>query len=507
MSPLQAANCCHIDPPHMPPPLKQSTMSPLQAANCCHIDPPHMPPLVVISIPRICPLHTPLLTPPQSYVWICCNCGLPSFTSSFFLSSLELTNRFAILSDSEEYVNEASQIHTFSPLHSTPKRANRKTTEQHRVSAPIVHHSPIYPAHGFSRADSYMSQNSISSSSRSDHRSEHSTDFPFAKKDDQIRVCVINFGSLISHDKHLQLCQFIETYKPDVILGCETKLEPSIQSSSIFPDEYTMSQPNRKDRAYGGGGVLIAVRGNIIAAERLSPADCEIVWTKIFHDHGTITFGSFYRQPSSSDEIMDQLSISINNLKELNGLDGRHVILGGDFNLPDIEWSDGSIKPNPQYARSISEKILDILDDNNLTQIVHEPTRLENTLDQIFTTHPDLIVNTFVVPGMSEHSAVICDINFKLTPPKVPQRTVYVYKKADMEGLKLDLEQSFETLLASEPSKKTVEENWVDFKTTLVSTSKKHIPQKNINGSDFTFSLSDHSPSLIFVSPFHNLKT
>ena len=76
-----------------------------------------------------------------------------------------------------------------------------------------------------------------------------------------------------------------------------------------------------------------------------------------------------------------------------------------------------------------------------------------------------------------------------------------------MEGLKLDLEQSFETLLASEPSKKTVEENWVDFKTTLVSTSKKHIPQKNINGSDFTFSLSDHSPSLIFVSPFHNLKT
>ena len=73
----------------------------------------------------------------------------------------------------------------------------------HRVSAPTVHHSPIYPAHGFSSADSYISQNSISSSSRSDHRSKHSTDFPFAKKDDQIRVCVINFGSLISHDKTL----------------------------------------------------------------------------------------------------------------------------------------------------------------------------------------------------------------------------------------------------------------------------------------------------------------
>ena len=162
---------------------------------------------------------------------------------------------------------------------------------------------------------------SSSHQSSSDAGFEHSNNFPFAKKHDQIRVCTINFGSLISHEKHLQLCQFIETYKPDVILGCETVSEPSIQSSSIFPDEYTMSQPNRKDRVLGGGGVLVAVRGNIIAAERFSQADCEIVWTKLTHDSGTITFGAFYHQPSSSDEIMDQLGISINNLKELNGLD------------------------------------------------------------------------------------------------------------------------------------------------------------------------------------------
>ena len=158
-----------------------------------------------------------------------------------------------------------------------------------------------------------------------------------------------------------------------------------------------MSQPNRKDRVLGGSGVLVAVRGNIIAAERFSQADCEIAWTKITHD----------RQPSSSDEIMDQLGISMNNLKELNGLDGKHVALGGDFNLPDIEWRNGSIKPYPQYARCISEKMLDIVDDYNLTQMVHEPTRLENTLDLVFTTHPDLIENTYVVPGMSDHSAVI----------------------------------------------------------------------------------------------------
>ena len=73
-------------------------------------------------------------------------------------------------------------------------------------------------------------------------------------------------------------------------------------------------------------------------------------------------------------------------------------------------------------------------------------------------------------------------MNFKLAPPKSPPRTVFVYKKADMESLKQDLEHSFNTLLASDPATKTVEENWGDFKTTLISTSKKHIPQKTITG-------------------------
>ena len=225
-----------------------------------------------------------------SYVWIYCNCGLPSFTSSFLQSNLEYTNRFALLSDSVEYANEVSPLHISSLLHSTPKRTNKRN--QHSDATSAVQYSPIDGAqpktsdqintsHDFSCTVSHTTHTSMSSNhqSSSDASFEHSTNFPFAKKHDQIQVCTINFGSLISHEKHLQLCQFIETYKPDVILGCETKLEPSIQSSSIFPDEYTMSQPNHKDRVFGGGRVPVAVRGNIIAAECFSQADCEIVWT------------------------------------------------------------------------------------------------------------------------------------------------------------------------------------------------------------------------------------
>ena len=76
-----------------------------------------------------------------SYVWICCNCGLPSFTSLFLQSNLEYTNRFALLSDSVEYANEASPLHISSLLHSTPKRTNKRNQRSDATSA--VQYSPI----------------------------------------------------------------------------------------------------------------------------------------------------------------------------------------------------------------------------------------------------------------------------------------------------------------------------------------------------------------------------
>ena len=63
------------------------------------------------------------------------------------------------------------------------------------------------------------------------------------------------------------------------------------------------------------------------------------------------------------------------------------------------------------------KKYWEFVDEFNLTQVVEEPTRHNNILDLVFTSHPDLIEGTYVVPGMSDHSAVICDINFKTKPP------------------------------------------------------------------------------------------
>jgi endonuclease/exonuclease/phosphatase family metal-dependent hydrolase len=62
-------------------------------------------------------------------------------------------------------------------------------------------------------------------------------------------------------------------------------------------------------------------------------------------------------------------------------------VLAGDFNLPDTNWSEQTISPN-QYTVGTNQTYLDIASDNGLEQIVDFPTRNENTLDLIFTSHP-----------------------------------------------------------------------------------------------------------------------
>ena len=146
------------------------------------------------------------------------------------------------------------------------------------------------------------------------------------------------------------------------------------------------------------------------------------------------------------------------------------------------------------------KKMLGITDEFNLTQVVQEPTRHNNILDLVFTTHPDLIEGTYVVPGRSDHSAVICDINFKTKPPLNPPRSVYLYKHADMGGLQEQLWNSYTSFLASDPSTKSVEKNWTQFKTILFDTIKKHFPQKTLNKKTSTPWLNSHLKRLIAKS-------
>ena len=94
-----------------------------------------------------------------------------------------------------------------------------------------------------------------------------------------------------------------------------------------------------------------------------------------------------------------------------------------------------SIKPNTQHV-DIHEQFGNIFDDNYFSQIVKEPTRLNNTLDLIVTNNPSLINRVEVIPGISDHDAVFAEVD--ISPRKNIQkpRIIPLFKKADWEGMR-----------------------------------------------------------------------
>lgn len=122
----------------------------------------------------------------------------------------------------------------------------------------------------------------------------------------------------------------------DLIVLTETHLDHSILDSEIFPSHYTVFRKDRKINGRHGGGVLIAVRDYITVSLRSThPCDSEMLFIDVLLSYNRrITIGVFYRPPGSDIKPLEDLQTFI------QGLDSTaDLILVGDFNLPEIEWS------------------------------------------------------------------------------------------------------------------------------------------------------------------------
>ena len=105
----------------------------------------------------------------------------------------------------------------------------------------------------------------------------------------------------------------IEQDTPDIICGCESHLEQSIPSCEIFPNSF---QVFRKDRNRNEGGVLIAVKNDILTSHEVAfDADCEVIWVKL-HFHQPLFIGSFYRPPSNGIADLEALDQSVQKIIE-----------------------------------------------------------------------------------------------------------------------------------------------------------------------------------------------
>ena len=117
------------------------------------------------------------------------------------------------------------------------------------------------------------------------------------------------------------------------------------------------------------------------------------------------------------------------------------IFCTGDFNLPDIDWTSNSIV-NHQYSLDIINRfILTMAAECYFTQLVNFPTCRENILDIVFTNRPSLVNCCTVVPGVSDHDAVLVSFIAKATYQNEIKHRCYLWDRANFEDIRVALSE------------------------------------------------------------------
>ncbi|XP_066931249.1 uncharacterized protein [Clytia hemisphaerica] len=256
---------------------------------------------------------------------------------------------------------------------------------------------------------------------------------PEKKKVNHLRVVVCNFQSI--WNKKLLLGNYLHKNDIDVLIGSETHLSCNISNSQFLPKHYLAI---RKDRIDGKGGVIFIHRDDLLVQE-LPQQKSELVSIKIESYEKPVILTACYRPPSSDASYNTQLIKDISNTVKKFKLSSHWIC--GDFNLPDIDWESNTIVRS-QYTKQLNEDFLEAFDVLNLNQLVDFTTRKKATLDLILTNRPGLTNKCEPYEGFGDHeTAVFADVFCHPQKSKPIQRKIYVWHRANIEGLQKDMSE------------------------------------------------------------------
>ena len=114
-------------------------------------------------------------------------------------------------------------------------------------------------------------------------------------------------------------------------------------------------------------------RDHIKAVLRDTPQnDSEFIFVDLlFSCNRKVTLGVFYRPPNNDAKPLADLQAALQEFST------NELILLGDFNLPEIDWLTNRVL----RQSDIYMLMMDIVQDNFLTQLINEPTRDSSILD------------------------------------------------------------------------------------------------------------------------------
>ena len=260
-----------------------------------------------------------------------------------------------------------------------------------------------------------------------------------------------------------------------IIIGTESFLTEDIAT----PTELDGYQVERRDRPTKGRSVFIAVRTDMIVTRELEfETDCELMWVKVdIAGSKTLHIGAYYRPNISDATSLPELQKSLSRIPT-----GHNIVLGGDLNLPDIDWHSCSVKTGTKHPGH-HELLLDISVNAGLSQQVTEITRIdphhgtESVLDLMFTNRTASVISTVVVPGISDHLCPVVEMDFSPVRVRKKPREVPLFKSARWEDFAKYVSETGANILQA-PPEADVNTLWSQFQDIMQTGTKTFIKHR-----------------------------
>ena len=307
---------------------------------------------------------------------------------------------------------------------------------------------------------------------------------------------LIPFGQLgkghpIFNDaKLIELHHFLESYVPDIVILNETWLKESINDNEIFPSNlYTVFRRDRSPESHpadednpkkfrrNGGGVLIAISNSLAASFKTIPLKCmaEMLAVEIVFENKTkIILSTCYRVGTLGLNNAEEILKGVSTLMRKKSV--KKVILVGDFNLPHINWSDGT------GVSTIDNTFLNGFAECGMVQRIHSSTHNKGSiLDILLSKSKNHVCNLKILNDKSycysDHYPITFDIKTKCIRRNLPKRKMYNFNRADWPSIKSELDSvNWASVMDSiEP-----DISWMNFKIILNNIINKFVPLVNI---------------------------
>lgn len=283
----------------------------------------------------------------------------------------------------------------------------------------------------------------------------------------------------------------------DIVVFVETNLSPAISSSELGFHNYNIY---RRDRSISssnkicGGGVLVAVRSNMISGEVYSPYNnLEALFITIGSGSQKFLLCAAYIPPNQPSSCYSDFSDAVLCVTSTCGMIDSTVIIG-DFNLPNCKWNqdqDVGLTGGGRILRDLSSLL-------DLHQISHIMNSMNVQLDLVFSSSPSnhgvALSADPLLPFEKIHPALSISIKRSSCTTHGHNAPVFLpnLNRCNLEGVKNELIGGY---LEFEQC-----DDLIDFERFLVKLGgiiKKYSPLKRAGPSCFPRWFSDHLKELV----------